>query len=350
MTSSVANSFLYENLQVVSVFNQQTKLCIYEPTHKLYIVKTADPSCKPTYETIQSLNNPHLAKIIHIEDKKDHIEIVREYLSGDTLADLVKNHKRLKTDTALKIAADICDGLADVHKMGFVHRDITPNNIIVSPDGCARIIDFGIARDFSKEKKSDTNILGTPGYAAPEQFGFSQSDARTDIYAIGVLLNVMLTGYLPNEREVKGALGKTIKKCIEIDYRHRYESMNDLKNALNNKVSDNSPMDKIVKQIPGIRSHNVVVVILAAVGYLCAILFSAAAFAAAPKGTYFQTFLAWIFCFPIPFSCFHNFLDIWNKLPFSKGGSHRNQRVVYTILGILSILFGLIIFGLINTN
>lgn len=347
MTSSVVNSFIYENLKLISQFNNQTKLCIYEPTHKLYIVKDADLSFKPTYEAIMSINNPHLAKIFYIVEKADHIEVVREYISGDTLADLVKSHKSLDPDLAVNIAANICDGLSDIHKIGYVHRDINPNNIIVSSDGHAKIIDFGIARCFSQSKNADTTILGTPGYAAPEQFGFSQSDEKTDIYAVGVLLNVMLTGYLPSEQKADGALGKIIDKCIEIDSRHRYKNINDLKEAIYNKLQGDSPMDRVIKQIPGIRSQNTLVVILSIIGYFCAIIFSIAVFSTVKNGSFFQTTISWLLCFPVPYFCFNNFLDIWNRLPFSCGASKRNQRIVYTFLGIMSILFGLIIFGLI---
>ena len=198
-----------------------------------------------------SLSNPYLAKILYIAEKDDCIEIVREYISGETLADLMKYNKSLDKNTAVKIAGNICDGLADIHKLGYVHRDITPNNIIISSDGCTKIIDFGIARDFSQNKTSDTYILGTPGYAAPEQFGFSQSDARTDIYAVGVLLNVMLTGKMPNEQKPSGELGRIIKKCIEIDSAHRYKSINELKSVLYNKSSESNLLDRIIKHIPG---------------------------------------------------------------------------------------------------
>lgn len=348
MPGSAADAFFYENLRPVSQFNPQTKLCIYEPTHKLYIVKNTELSCKPAYEAIRSLNNPRLAAIRYIAEKEDHIEIVRDFISGDTLADLLRGHRTLPRDTAVKIAENICDGLSALHRLGIVHRDINPNNIIVSSDGYAKIIDFGIARSFSEEKKTDTVILGTPGYAAPEQFGFSQSDARTDIYAVGVLLNVMLTGYLPNEKSVGGAIGTIIAKCIRMDSRRRYRDILELKTALYNKLPGDSPLDRSIRLIPGIRSQNPVIVVLAILCYLFVFLFSAAIFATAKKGTLFPTVISWIFCLPIPFFCFHNFLDVWDRLPFSAGASKRSQRITYTALGILSILVGSILFGSIN--
>lgn len=159
----------------------------------------------------------------------------------------------------------------------------------------------------------------------------------------------MLTGKFPNELRISGTLGKIISKCIEIDSRQRYKNIYDLKNAVHNKLPGSSPMDRIIKQIPGIRSQNAFVVILAIIGYTCAIIFSVAIFATVKNGAYFQTIISWLLCFVIPFFCFHNFLGIWDKLPFSSGATKRNQRIVYIAFGIVSILFGLIIFGLINS-
>lgn len=347
MQNTAANAFIYTNLKTLSDFNNTTKLCIFEPQHKLYIVKRLDISCLAYCKSIAMINNAHLAKIVYIDEKPDYIEIVREYISGDTLADLISKGHSLPGEKAIRIAADVCDGLSELHKCGIVHRDVNPNNIIVSSDGCAKIIDFGIVRSFSESKSKDTAILGTPGYAAPEQFGFSQSDARTDIYAVGVLLNVMLTGKLPNEKAVQGEFGRIIRKCTEIDSRQRYKSMDDLKNAVNHKVPGESPMDRAIRQVPGLRSRYPVIIILSILGYIAAMIFSIAIFATVNGGLihYIYSTMAWILCFPIPFFCFNNFLDIWNRLPFSSGSSKRNQRLVYTVFGILSILFGLIIFG-----
>lgn len=350
MQNQAANAFIYVNLKEIYAFNESTRLCIFEPLHKLYIVKRLDKSCLAYYKVISTLENPHLARIDYVDEKADCIEVMREYISGDTLSELLKGGRSLPGEKSIRIAADICDGLAELHKCGLVHRDVNPNNVVISSDGCAKIIDFGIVRSFIETKSTDTSILGTPGYAAPEQFGFSQSDARTDIYAVGVLLNVMLTGKFPNEETVQGEFGRIVRKCIEIDSRQRYKSMEDLKNAVNHKVPGESPMDRAIKQIPGLRNRHPVVVILSILGYIAALIFSIAIFATVNGGVehYFYTAVAWILCFPIPYFCFNNFLDIWNKLPFSSGSSRRNQKLVYTVLGILAILFGLIIFGATN--
>ncbi|MCM1256313.1 MAG: protein kinase [Roseburia sp.] len=97
--------------------------------------------------------------------------------------------QRLPETESLDVAGQILEGLDVIHRLKLVHRDINPQNIVISSDGVVKIIDFGIGRMYKELQGRDTEFLGTAGYAAPEQFGFSQSDARTDIYSVGVILN-----------------------------------------------------------------------------------------------------------------------------------------------------------------
>lgn len=122
--------------------------------------------------------------------------------------------------------ADILEVLGQVHALGIVHRDITAGNIMISDDGIVKLIDFGIAREVKKEQGKDTVVLGTVGYAAPEQFGFHQSDARTDLYAVGVLCNEMLTGKLPGDGLYNGSqnMQKIILKATVIDAKQRFQT------------------------------------------------------------------------------------------------------------------------------
>lgn len=343
MTNSMTNEYLYENLRTVSSFNDKTRLCIYEPTHRLFVVKEAERSAMSGYEAMRKLTSPHLARIVCIKDIGDRIDVVREYIQGETLADMIAKGKRIMPETALKIAADVCDGLSVMHRAGYVHRDITANNIIVSQDGVAKIIDFGIMRCFARNKCADTVILGTTGYAAPEQFGFSQSDAKTDIYAVGVLINVMLTGGFPNERKVSGSVGKIIGKCIEIDSRYRYASIDELKEA----ICGAKPIG-FIRLVPGLRSKNPFVIAASAIGYLFAAIFTYAVFLDIKSGDIPRVVIGWLLILPTPFFCFNNFLGIWDRLPFSKGAPKRTQRTVYTLLGVMSIFIGLMVFGTIK--
>ncbi len=324
------NAFMYANLKYVSDFGNGTSLCIYEPTRKLYIVKKADSRYKDYYERIATINNPHLAKILYIDHAEKTLSVVREYISGDCLSDVLKSNRILSEKQAIKITAQVCEGLTELHSQGLVHRDVNPNNILITTDGNAIIIDYGIVRSFNQSKSADTVILGTPGYAAPEQFGFTQSDQRTDIYAVGVLLNVMLTGVLPNEKLYSGTYGSIVKKCIQIDSKQRYLNMTELRDALRNQVFQTHPADKFIKQIPGIRSKRTSAVVMSVIGYLFALMFVFTDFTTIkPSFTnYLCAVIYWIFILPIPLFCFGNMGGVWDKLPFTQGASKSTQRII----------------------
>jgi serine/threonine protein kinase len=147
-----------------------------------------------------------------------------DYANGETLAE----------HDALNITCSICQGLYALHSSGIVHRDIKPDNIIICDDNNVKIIDFDISKIYKSNQRSDTQTLGTVGFAAPEQFGMQQSDARTDLYSLAVLLNVLLTGEHPSVKmcENKKIL-KVIKKCLSINPDDRYSTAEELYNVLN---------------------------------------------------------------------------------------------------------------------
>ncbi|MBQ3048940.1 MAG: protein kinase, partial [Oscillospiraceae bacterium] len=111
-----------------------------------------------------------------------------------------------------------------LHSFGAVHRDIKPENIIIC-GGNAVLIDFDASRIFKEESETDTQILGTTGFAAPEQYGFSQSDPKADIYSLGILLNVMLTGKHPSKELAKGRMGRIVQRCTMTNPKKRFKSV-----------------------------------------------------------------------------------------------------------------------------
>jgi serine/threonine protein kinase len=118
-----------------------------------------------------------------------------------------------------------------LHNRGNVHRDVKPENVMVTAAGRIVLLDLNASRQVTNAS-CDTVILGTVGYASPEQMGITQSDARTDIYAAGVLLNVMLTGNHPSVQLAKGYLGRVVQNCTSISPDHRYPSARALLDAL----------------------------------------------------------------------------------------------------------------------
>ena len=126
----------------------------------------------------------------------------------------------------------LCDALTDLHDLGIIHRDVKPENILIGSDDNLFLIDYDIARTIKEEATRDTRLLGTQGYAAPEQFGFQQTDARADLYSAGVLYNMMLTGTFPQKKLADGIEGQIIEKCICLDPANRFAGAKDLKGVI----------------------------------------------------------------------------------------------------------------------
>lgn len=182
------------------------------------------------YEILCGIRCENLPEIYDAIDLDDGQIVLEEYIDGITVAQVMEggNYRYLG---AKKVLTGVCHGLSVLHERGLVHRDVKPENVIIGSDGQVVLIDFNASRMVSNACK-DTVIMGTVGYASPEQLGISQSDARTDIYAVGVLLNVMLTGRHPTEAFARGRAGRVVKKCTSLNPDDRYQSAETLKNAL----------------------------------------------------------------------------------------------------------------------
>ena len=149
--------------------------------------------------------------------------VLREYVQGEPLSSLP-----LPMDAAAvrSIGVQLCEILSYLHSQEppVIHRDIKPQNVIFSQDGRVSLIDFGISRLFDKGAKADTMALGTQAFAPPEQYGFSQTDCRSDIFSLGVLLNYLLTGSTELPKSPRSPMEKLIAKCTAFDPKARYTS------------------------------------------------------------------------------------------------------------------------------
>lgn len=174
------------------------------------------------YAAMLGLSSPYLPGIEAVAEEDGQVLVLEEYIQGDSLAFLLEGGP-LPTEYARDIALQVCRALEILHGLGIVHRDIKPENIIIRGD-TAVVIDFDASRTYKSEMPSDTRIMGTTGYAAPEQYGFSQTDARADIYSLGILLNEMLTLRHPATCLAQGPLLPVIEKCVEVNIHNRYQS------------------------------------------------------------------------------------------------------------------------------
>ena len=251
----------------ISSFNENTSLVQKE--NKIYVKKRIPKELTYIYKILITTHHNNISDIIEIFEYEDISIVIEEYINGETLSALLSEQGSLNETDTKKIIGQICDGLLFLHKHNIIHRDINPNNIMITKEHTVKIIDFDISRSFKKGLTGDTTILGTAGYAAPEQFGFTQSDARTDIYAVGVLANVMLTGKMPNEQLYGGRLGKIIGKATEIDANIRYKSISSFKHSFTNETDENTcRFIKILRCIPGFRTWEVWKMLIAIIMYL----------------------------------------------------------------------------------
>ena len=150
----------------------------------------------------RKISHKNVCRMYHLSEESGTHYITMEYVPGETLKGVIRMTKQLSVGTAVSIAKQICDGLNEAHRLGVVHRDLKPQNIMIDKQGNARIMDFGIAR--SLESKGTTRpgvIIGTPEYMSPEQTEFREVDQRSDIYSLGIILFEMLTGKIPFEGE-----------------------------------------------------------------------------------------------------------------------------------------------------
>jgi len=210
-------------------------------------------------EVGQRLDHPNIVKVLKPR-VQTRIYLPMEYVEGKSLRALLKEKEPLPTERALDIARQVCGALEYLHSQGVVHRDVKPENILITASGQAKLLDFGIALVASERRLTWTgfsNALGTPDYMAPEQVRGRRGDPRTDVYAVGLMLYEMLTCNLPYDSPNPRALlrAKTsedprppsyyvpgfdpsleaiILRAIERDPRNRYGSAKQLLADLEN--------------------------------------------------------------------------------------------------------------------
>jgi serine/threonine-protein kinase len=182
--------------------------------HQTVVVKVPHLRCEsdPAFysrfqreeEIGRQLDHPYILKYIPVSVTRSRPYIVTEYVRGCTLAHLLNASRPLPEKDALSIASRVCEALQHMHERGVIHRDLKPGNIMICRDRTIRVLDFGIATSGASRRITVIGfapMLGTPDYMAPEQVRSKPSDARTDLYCLGVILYQMLTGVIPFQNE-----------------------------------------------------------------------------------------------------------------------------------------------------
>lgn len=189
---------------------------------------------------MKKLDHPSLPRIVDIIDNGVTIYVVMDYIEGESLDKILNEYGAQPEEMVVNWAKQLCDALSYLHsqKPPIIYRDMKPANVMLKPEGNIKIIDFGIAREYKEQNLADTTVLGTKGYAPPEQYS-GQTDPRSDIFALGMTMHHLLTGVDPRNGEpyapvrqwnpeLSEGIEIIIDRCVEPAAENRYQSCADL--------------------------------------------------------------------------------------------------------------------------
>lgn len=180
------------------------------------------------YVKISAIHHLMIPEIYDIVQEGDTVTVYEEYIAGENLAQRIRRTLCTEEET-VNILHQLILVLSVLHKHGIIYRDLKPSNILYTPNRSIKLIDFGASRFHVKGKEHDTRKLGTIGYAPPEQYGFSQTDERSDIYTLGIVLFELLTGTTTVDFSIyNGKLMPIIKKCTQFSPEMRYQRLEEL--------------------------------------------------------------------------------------------------------------------------
>ena len=198
----------------------------HRKTGKRYIKKLLTIYNKSVYAYLKEHPIERMPRIIDIFESSNCLIVIEEFILGLNLEHILEKEGPISKEKAIDVALYICDILNELHNLPtpIIHRDVKPSNIIITIDSEVNLLDMNVAKWYDPEQTDDTRHMGTQYYAAPEQvgYGLTASSAKADIYALGMLLNVMVTGSFPKEKRATGELWNIIERCINLNAEDRY--------------------------------------------------------------------------------------------------------------------------------
>jgi len=254
------------------------------------LIKPEISTNKKTIERFQNelkfarkIRHKNVCQMYDLNREEGTYYITMEYVEGENLKNMIRMSRQLGIGTAISVAKQVCEGLAEAHKLGVVHRDLKPSNIMIDREGSVRILDFGIARSLKEKGITGAGVMiGTPEYMSPEQVEAKETDQRSDIYSLGVILYEMVTGKVPFEGDTPFTIGmkhkgeipknpkelnsqipddlnRVILRCLEKDNEKRYQSAGELRSELTNIEKGIPTTERVVPERKPLTSKEITV-------------------------------------------------------------------------------------------
>lgn len=320
----------------ISTINNEHKITLVQniSTGRICVKKILDIYNYDVYSYIKDNPIKGIPCICELIKDDTTLIVIEDFISGSGLDEIIKAEGALKSDRVIQYTLKLCEILKRLHgsPTPIIHRDIKPSNIIITPTDDVVLLDLNAAK-YASGKDSDTMLLGTKGYAAPEQYGFGSSGPQTDIYATGVLMNTMLNGgYSP--RTYHGRLSGIIDKCTQLTPGNRYSSVDELSDALQsmNNGSFTGPVSLLKRYaLPGFRSGKIINMMVAAAYYIWSISVCANLNFKMADGITLYIERFGCLCIMLSWAlCSLNYLDIYKTVPICK-----SDNVLLKMLGIL---------------
>lgn len=355
---TIESSLALSYYKKVADINQKHGISLvqYQQTGKFYVQKTLQVYNAAVFQQLSAYPLPGIPCIYEAIEDDSGLILIEEYIPGRTLQEMLDADGPLPESRVVDYMVQLCAVLHSLHSSNppIIHRDIKPSNIIITSDGILKLLDFNAARCADDSAAKDTVLMGTPGFAAPEQFGFGSSDAQTDLYALGILMNLLITGELSHECKVSGPMEPVIRKCIMMERTSRYSTALEVKNALEkiqNRQGTVHEQGTVRRQTaaddwrtflpPGFRKGKPLSMLLGAMGYItvfCVSLTLQAKDAVTPQEEWFERIITLFYLLgTIFFSA--NYRNVQKKVPICQ-----SRNPVLRILGIVLVDILLLLF------
>ena len=332
--------------KTIAVINESHKIYLvqHRETGQIYVKKILDVFHPGVYRSLLEHPVIGIPKIIDCIEEEHQLILIEEYISGTSLQEKIER-KELTIPDILDYIRDLCNILEHLHLRtpAIIHRDIKPSNIIITHYNRAVLLDFNAAKYYSSQKEEDTVLLGTQGYAAPEQYGFGASSPQTDIYSLGILFKEMILSVSRPTPKME----TIITKCTQMNPLERYPHIGAFRKDLMSLIHPDpsgSPYDNVSKYtLPGFRTKTPWKMLLASCYYL---FISWMCLSMEIKNTYGivlwleKIFFFGIFLFLI-FGSF-NYLDIQKYMPLCKF-NHPFLRLLGIIILNTLVIFSILI-------